>query len=820
VIRRSGIGRTLRPGRGVTPRLLALLLLHACTGETVTEVSISEVEVSPGTVSAVVGENVRLEAVVRDERGEVLARAVPVWSSDNPAIAEVDGTGLVQARSGGRAQIRATYEGVSGAAVVRVFAGPGIGASDENVEMLTAVGVGSPDPRNVFVTNAGTGALEGLAVETRHPTGAPRWLTASIGAATPPTSLTLTAAADDMPAGVYRADAVVSSSTPDVEPLEIRVTLRIAGVSVSHSGGGTVVTESGSTDTLTVVLESAPEENVVLDVASGDPGEATVAPARLTFTPQTWSTPQRITVTGVDDSTADGDQSTDVTVSADASASDRAYALVRPIVVSVTTEDDDTAELTVIESGGSTVVTEAGGTDVFTVALASSPGSNVVLDVTSADTGEVTVAPSRLTFTPGNWNVAQEVTVTGVDDAVNDGDQTTAVTISVDAAASDEAYDALPDHVVSVTTVDDDDGGVIVSETDGSTVVSEAGGTDVINVVLTVQPASNVVLAVTSADPTEVTVAPAQLTFTPGNWSVAQAVTVTGVDDSDVDGDQTTTVTVSVVAGASDDAYDAVPAQTVTVTNTDDDATGFTVSETGGSTVVSEDGGTDELTVVLTAAPASSVVLNVTSADATEVTVSPSRLTFTPGSWSTAQVVTVRGVDDDFVDGDQVTTVTVAVDAAASDDAYDGAAPQTASVTTTDDDVAGLSVVETDGSSVVTEDGGSDEILVALSAGPLAPVSLAVSSSDPSEVVASPSLLTFTSADWSESQVITLRGVDDEEVDGPQVSTVTLSVVAPFSGGAYDDVPDRTVSVTTLDDDGPDAGGDDGDDDDDSDDDG
>jgi hypothetical protein len=777
VIRRSGLGRTLRPGRGVTPRLLALLLLHACTGETVTEVSISEVEVSPATVSTVVGENVRLEAVVRDERGEVLARAVPVWSSDNPVIAEVDGTGLVHARSGGRAQVRATYEGVSGAAVVRVFAGPGIGASDENVEMLTAVGIGSPDPRNVFITNAGTGALEGLAVETRHPTGAPRWLTASIGAATPPTSLTLTADADEVPAGVYRAEAVVSSSTPDVEPLEIRVTLRVASVSVRDSGGGTVVSESGSTDTLTVVLESAPEENVVLDVASADPGEATVAPARLTFTPQTWSTPQRITVTGVDDSTADGDQSTDVTVSVDGSASDRAYALVRPIVVSVTTEDDDTAGLIVSESGGSTVVTEAGGTDVFTVALASSPGSNVVLDVTSADPGEVAVAPSRLTFTPGNWNVAQEVTVTGVDDAVTDGDQTTAVTISVDAAASDEAYDALPDHSVNVTTVDDDEGGgMIVSETGGSTVVSEAGETDVINVVLTVQPASNVVLAVTSADPTEVTVAPAQLTFTPGNWSVVQAVTVTGVDDPDIDGDQTTTVTISVVAGASDDAYDAVPSQTVTVTNTDDDAAGFTISETGGSTVVSEDGGTDELRIVLTAAPASSVVLNVTSADPTEVSLSPSRLTFTPGNWSVAQTVTVTGVDDSAVDGDQVTSVTVSVDVAASDDAFNDVPAQTVSVITTDDDAAAISMSETGGSTVVGEGGGTDELRVVLTAAPSSGVVVGVTSADKLEVTVSPSRLTFMSSSWSTAQVVTVRGVDDEVVDGDQLTTVTAAV--------------------------------------------
>ena len=42
---------------------------------------------------------------------------------------------------------------------------------------------------------------------------------------------------------------------------------------------------------------------------------------------------------------------------------------------------------------------------------------DVVLNVTSGDTGEATVSPSTLTFTAANWNQPQTVTVTGVDDA-------------------------------------------------------------------------------------------------------------------------------------------------------------------------------------------------------------------------------------------------------------------------------------------------------------------------------------------------------------------------------------------------------------------
>jgi len=123
--------------------------------------------------------------------------------------------------------------------------------------------------------------------------------------------------------------------------------------------------------------------------------------------------------------------------------------------------------------------------------------------------------------------------------------------------------------------------------------VSEAGSTDSFTVVLDAQPASDVVLSVTSSDTGEVTVAPAQVTFTSGNWSTAQTITVAGVDDDLTDGNQTATVTVSVVDGSSADAFDPLADQTVAVTNADDDSFGLSVVQSDGSTGTTESGGTD-----------------------------------------------------------------------------------------------------------------------------------------------------------------------------------------------------------------------------------
>jgi subtilisin-like proprotein convertase family protein len=115
---------------------------------------------------------------------------------------------------------------------------------------------------------------------------------------------------------------------------------------------------------------------------------------------------------------------------------------------------------------------------------------------------------------------------------------------------------------------------------------------------------------------------------------------------------------------------------------------GITITETGLGTSVSEHGSvaqkTDTFDVVLTFAPTTNVVLNITSNDTTEATVNVATLTFTPGNWNVAQTVTVSGVFDNLIDGNQNTTITVSVDDAQSDDAYDGGADQNVAVAVAD----------------------------------------------------------------------------------------------------------------------------------------
>src|SRR5207237_5145566 len=99
--------------------------------------------------------------------------------------------------------------------------------------------------------------------------------------------------------------------------------------------------------------------------------------------------------------------------------------------------------------------TEAGGTATFTIVLNSQPTANVTIGLSSSNTAEGTVSTSSVTFTAANWNTAQTITVTGVNDAVDDGDIGYTI-VTAAATSSDANYNGLNAAYVSVTTTDTD----------------------------------------------------------------------------------------------------------------------------------------------------------------------------------------------------------------------------------------------------------------------------------------------------------------------------------------------------------------------------
>ena len=130
---------------------------------------------------------------------------------------------------------------------------------------------------------------------------------------------------------------------------------------------------------------------------------------------------------------------------------------------------------------------------------------------------------------------------------------------------------AISSVVANIT--DNDAAGVSVTQSGGSTSVSEAGPTsDTYTVVLDSQPTANVTITVDPDGQTTVGAGGGNsitLTFTAGNWSTAQTVTVTAVNDAVAEGPHT-----AVVAHWSNSAdlfYDGIPVQNSIVGIEDDD---------------------------------------------------------------------------------------------------------------------------------------------------------------------------------------------------------------------------------------------------------
>ncbi len=575
--------------------------------------------------------------------------------------------------------------------------------------------------------------------------------------------------------GINAGDVAVTNADNDA-----------SGITVSTITGPT--TEAGGTATFTIVLAAQPTADVTVGLSSSDATEGTVLPTTVTFTPANWSTPQTVTVTGVNDDLDDGDVAYSI-VTAAATSADGNYNGINPDDVAVTNTDNDASGITVSTISGDT--TEAGGTATFTVVLTAQPTADVVVGLSSNDATEGTVLPASLTFTSANWNAPQTVTVTGVDDLLDDGDIAYGI-VTAAATSADGNYNGLNPADVGASNIDDDGSGVTVSPISGTT--TEAGGTATFTVVLNAQPTADVTIGVSSSDVTEGTVLPASLTFTSANWSAPQTVTVTGVDDDLDDGDTAYSI-VTAAATSADGAYNGLNAANVDVTNTDNDASGITVSTISGPTT--EAGGAATFTVVLNAQPTADVTVGLSSSDATEGTVLPASVTFTNANWNVAQTVTVTGVNDDLDDGDVAYSILTAA-ATSADGNYNGINAADVSVTNTDNDASGITVSSISGNT--TETGGSATFTVVLNAQPTADVTVGVDADDATEGTVLPASVTFTSANWNVAQTVTVTGVNDDLDDGDVVYNV-VTAAATSADGTYNGINAVDVSVTNTDDD-------------------
>ena len=466
------------------------------------------------------------------------------------------------------------------------------------------------------------------------------------------------------------------------------------------------------------------------------------------------------------------------------------------VAASNTTGDgawSDTATGTAATEGATPSTTSLsvpeGGSASYTVVLDTTPSHAVTIAVAKQSGGDsdLTVSPASLSFSTTNWNSPQAVTVTaGQDKDTAAG----AATLTHTATSSDSGYNGVTIANVTATEGDDDAPGALVSKT---AVPVPEGGSATWTVRLASLPSATVFidLAKQSGGDADLTVSPAQLTFTTKGWDLPQTVTVSAAEDTDA---ARGTATFTHTATSTDASYGASLAIASVAATEDDDELGVTVSK---KAVSVPEGGSATWTVALDGPPAQNVTIAVakkTGGDG-DLTASPSSLTFTSTNWSSAQTVTASAAQDgDEADGAATFTHT----ATSTDTDFNSLAIASVAATEDDDDAPGVTVSK---ASVSVTEGSNATYTVVLDTAPTQNVTIAVAkqSGGDADLTVSPASLTFTSTNWSSAQTVTVAAAEDDtdDTDG----TATFTHTATSTDADYGGIAIASVTATEADND-------------------
>ena len=569
-----------------------------------------------------------------------------------------------------------------------------------------------------------------------------------------------------------------------------------------------------------VKLTSQPAGDVTVTVSGHANTDLSIASAGLsgddglTFTTENWSTAQTVTVKAAEDEDAVTDP--DVTLAhAISSVDDPAYHALADQSVTVSITENDVVGVTINPT--SLTVTEGNATGVdYTVKLTSQPAGDVTITISGHADTDLSIASAglnsdnQLTFTTANWSAAQTVTVKAAEDedGVQDADVTLAHAIS---STDDSTYHALADQSVTVSITENDVVGVSIDPTEITVLEGDATGVDY-TVKLTSQPAGDVTITISGHADTDLTLSGTGLTnnvltFTTESWATAQTVTVKAAEDED--GVTDADITLAHAIGSTDDtAYDALADQSVTVSITENDVVGVTINPTS-LTVTEGDAAGVNYTVVLTSQPAGEVTVTVSGHSGTDLTLSGTGLsndnvlTFTTENWATAQTVKVTAAEDEDGVTDADVTLAHAI-SSTGDSTYDALADQSVTVSITEDDAVGVDIDPTD--LTVTEgDATGVDYTVKLTSQPAGDVTVTISGHANTDLSLSGTtltnnVLTFTTANWSTAQTVTVKAAEDE--DGVQDADVTLAhAISSTDDSDYDALADQSVTVSITEDD-------------------
>ena len=643
-------------------------------------------------------------------------------------------------------------------------------------------------------------------------------LTIPAGQADASATLTLTPVSDAVVEG--DETVTVDGDATDFTVSSATITLQDDDEATLSITGPTAEVSEGSDAAFTVTLSHQVAADVSVPWSAPGAGDAAVAADLATTSSSVIfsansaaGATQTFTIGAVNDLLSEMDETFTVTLGTVTSdLSDRVSLATASATATIEESDPITVEIS-----GDTTVAE-GDSATYTVSLAPTgvpPTADLTVDYATSDGSAVagsdyTSSSDTLTFTQASAG-EQTLTVTTLQDTLDDDDETFSLTISNPQGGGGPTA-VLSGTAASVTTTITDDDGTptAITLSVSRTSIGEADGETGVTVTATLvgtstrATATTVTLSLsgTASDPDDyaVTTPLASLTIPAGQSGASATLTLTPVSDAVVEGDETVTV--------DGDATDfTVTSATITLED-DDEAT---LSITGPTAAVNE-GADAVFTVTLSHAVDADVTVAWSApgagdaAEAADLSATSSSVRFTANSAAGAtRTVTIRAVDDMLSEGDETFTVTLG---AVTSTLSDRVSLATASATATIEESDPITV-EITGDTTVAE-GASASYTVSLSptgVTPTADLTVDYATSDGtatagSDYTAATDTLTFTQASAGE-QTFIVDTLQDTLDDDDETFSVTLSNARGGGGPAPTlSTTDASVTTTITDDDG------------------
>jgi hypothetical protein len=465
---------------------------------------------------------------------------------------------------------------------------------------------------------------------------------------------------------------------------------------VTLSVSPATLAENGGVSTFTATLSAVHTSNVTVNLAySGTATNGTDYTASNTqITIIAGNLTGSVTVTGVNDPNDEPNETVIVDITTVVNASESGVQQQTATI----TDDDLPPTVTLSQTGNP--IAENGGSGSFTATLSVASGFTVTVDLGYSGTAtgaDYNASGTQIVIAPGA--TTGSVTITGVDDALDEDDETVIADITGVTNGTESGVQQ------QTKTITDDDPLPAVTLSSAGSPIAENGGVGTLTATLDAVSGRNVTVNLTYSGTAGGSDYTASTSITILAGSLTGSINVIGVDDTLDENNETVIADISSVTNGTESG---VQQQTITITDDDAPPT-VTLSQVGNP--IAENGGVGTFVATLNTASGLNVTVNLGysgTASGSDYSASASSITILAGSLTGS--VNITGTDDALDEDDETVIADIT---SVTNGTESGVQQQTKTIT---DDDPPPNVTLSASPATMNENGGTSTVTATLDA--------------------------------------------------------------------------------------------------------